>query len=63
MNKPEDYTILDKGIQQILGKEEYPEPELIKQCNHISDGFVYEETPFFYTTMCTKCREHYDIKK
>lgn len=62
-NEPEEYPILEKGIQQILGKEEYPPPEISTECEHTSDGFVYEDTPLYFTFMCSKCGLHYDKKK
>lgn len=57
----DDDHILEKGIQQLLGKEEYDPPTRLLVCDHISDGFIYEETPVFTTLRCTKCGEHYDI--
>jgi len=56
-----DDDVMLKGIKQILGKEEYDPPEVVKECNHVSDGYIYEVTPLYVTLRCEKCGIHYDI--
>ncbi len=56
----EDNDLMKHGISQLLGKEEYDAPTRSVICEHVSDGFIYEETPTFITRRCTKCGLHYD---
>lgn len=59
-----DYELMEKGINALLGKESYGEPEVAKPpCIHISDGFVYEDNPVFTTLQCVKCSIQYDVLK
>lgn len=63
-NVDRDYEILEKGIKQLLGKEEYPAAEKASEpCMHTSDGFVYEETPLTLLFQCSKCSIQYDVWK
>lgn len=59
-----DYKILDKGIQQLLGKEDYPPAEkLPEDCKHISDGFIYDDNGVIVLLQCARCQIQYEILK
>ncbi len=52
------------GIAQLLGKEEYPPGEVVKECtDHQTDGFIYDDEPNpIETTLCCKnCGIHYTV--
>jgi hypothetical protein len=55
--------VMEHGIKALLGKEEYDPAEKIKVCTHISDGFVYDDTPVFTTLQCARCGLQYDVLK
>lgn len=59
----EDYDEMLNGVQRILKRKDYAEPERAIRCVHVPDGFVYEETPFWTTVCCLKCGVHYDVDK
>ena len=63
MSKTEDDLKMVAGILQLLGKEEYDAPDILRKCNHVSDGYIYEDTPTFITLRCNKCGQHYDNPK
>ena len=59
-----DYELMDKGIGALLKTGEYDPPEVMPaKCNHVSDGFIYDDTPIFVTLQCTKCGIQYDMSK
>jgi len=59
-----EYELLEKGIDALLGKTEYDPGEVAKPpCKHISDGFIYDDTPVFVTLQCVKCGIQYDVLK
>lgn len=58
-----DNEVLERGIKQLLGKEAYDAAEKLKVCVHISDGFVYDDTPVFATLQCARCSLQYDVLK
>lgn len=58
-----DNEVMEHGIKKLLGKEEYDAAEVLKVCNHISDGFVYDDTPVFVTLQCARCGIQYDMLK
>lgn len=59
-----DHELLEKGISQLLGKEQYDKPEVVPEpCKHVSDGFVYDDTPIYMTLQCIKCGIQYDVSK
>lgn len=63
-NVERDYELMGKGISALLGKAEYDPPEIApQQCVHVSDGFIYDDTPVFVTLQCTKCGIQYDMSK
>lgn len=61
MSNLNDNEAMETGIKQLLGLEEYDAPEVWHECKHISDGFIYEQTPVFITLLCKRCGVHYDI--
>lgn len=58
-----DNEIMEHGIKKLLGKEKYDPAEILKVCIHISDGFVYDDTPVFTTLQCARCGIQYDVLK
>jgi hypothetical protein len=62
----ENDTLL-KGIKQILGIEDYPEPEKVGEfCNHESDSYIYNnDVPesLVYLLQCKWCGIQYEIPK
>lgn len=61
-----EYAILNKGIKQLLGKEDYPPGDRYNgPCKHISDGFVYnKDAPNAHIIaiyQCAKCSVQYEV--
>lgn len=67
MSNKDDFDLdnenMDLGIQALLGKADYPEPEKVVDCEHEDDGHIYEESATGITLWCTKCLRHYTISK
>ena len=60
----DEYERMEHGINALLKKEEYaPAEKAPVPCKHISDGFVYDDTPIFITLQCVKCSIQYDVLK
>ena len=59
-----EYEIMEHGIKALLKQEDYdPATRAPAPCAHISDGFVYDDTPIFTTLQCVKCSIQYDVLK
>ena len=59
-----DYELMKDGIDKLLGKESYGPPVKSKSiCDHISDGFVYDDNAICTLLQCVKCGVQYEISK
>lgn len=63
--KTSDDKAMEKGINQILKIEPYPQREPEPECKHISDGFNYNENKesIKYILRCELCGIYYEELK
>lgn len=59
-----EYERMEHGAKALLKKEEYdPADKAPPPCAHVSDGFIYDDTPVYVTLQCVKCMIQYDMLK